>query len=340
MDDFEGHVAAAGGAGRVDLRPAPATPGTTTSGSLGAPLYLAWQLTNECNFACLHCIEESGPGRAFKDELDDAQTFEVLRQAIELDVPYISLSGGEPMVHPRFFDLVAFAAERGTQLKIETNGQYLTKQACRQLKALDVKSVQVSMDGASRETFNKMRVRGDFDEVVQGIRNLVEAGVPLEINYSPTKFNTHEIGRAVDLAYDLGAQNFYTGRTMYTGNAVKTWHKLVPSDDQYMHYFNTLHLKRIEYAGRMRVHFHEMGLLQEMRERLENPAALLIVLPNGLVKLINALPFICGDLRRESLEQVWANFQEAWKDPRVAQFVAALEQDPTKTADLHQWVHV
>ena len=340
MDDFEGHVAAAGGAGRVDLRPAPATPGTTTSGSLGAPLYLAWQLTNECNFACLHCIEESGPGRAFKDELDDAQTFEVLRQAIELDVPYISLSGGEPMVHPRFFDLVAFAAERGTQLKIETNGQYLTKQACRRLKELDVKSVQVSMDGASRETFNKMRVRGDFDEVVQGIRNLVEAGVPLEINYSPTKFNTHEIGRAVDLAYELGAQNFYTGRTMYTGNAVKTWHKLVPSDDQYMHYFNTLHLKRIEYAGRMRVHFHEMGLLQEMRERLENPAALLIVLPNGLVKLINALPFICGDLRRESLEQVWANFQEAWKDPRVAEFVAALEQDPTKTADLHQWVHV
>lgn len=340
MDDFEGHVAAAGGAGRVDLRPAPATPGTTTSGSLGAPLYLAWQLTNECNFACLHCIEESGPGRAFKDELDDAQTFEVLRQAIELDVPYISLSGGEPMVHPRFFDLVAFAAERGTQLKIETNGQYLTKQACRRLKELDVKSVQVSMDGASRETFNKMRVRGDFDEVVQGIRNLVEAGVPLEINYSPTKFNTHEIGRAVDLAYELGAQNFYTGRTMYTGNAVKTWHKLVPSDDQYMHYFNTLHLKRIEYAGRMRVHFHEMGLLQEMRERLENPAALLIVLPNGLVKLINALPFICGDLRRDSLEQVWANFQEAWKDPRVAEFVAALEQDPTKTADLHQWVHV
>ena len=340
MDDLEGHVAAAGGAGRVDLRPAPATPGTTTSGSLGAPLYLAWQLTNECNFACLHCIEESGPGRAFKDELDDAQTFEVLRQAIELDVPYISLSGGEPMVHPRFFDLVAFAAERGTQLKIETNGQYLTKQACRRLKELDVKSVQVSMDGASRETFNKMRVRGDFDEVVQGIRNLVEAGVPLEINYSPTKFNTHEIGRAVDLAYELGAQNFYTGRTMYTGNAVKTWHKLVPSDDQYMHYFNTLHLKRIEYAGRMRVHFHEMGLLQEMRERLENPAALLIVLPNGLVKLINALPFICGDLRRESLEQVWANFQEAWKDPRVAEFVAALEQDPTKTADLHQWVHV
>src|SRR5262249_51169001 len=36
---------------------------------LGAPLYVAWQITNECNLACLHCIEESGPGKAFRDEL-------------------------------------------------------------------------------------------------------------------------------------------------------------------------------------------------------------------------------------------------------------------------------
>ena len=50
----------------------------------------------------------------------------------------------------------------------------------------------------------------------------------------------------------------------------------------------------------MRVYFHEAGLLEELRYRLQHPAALLIVLPNGLVKLINALPFICGDLRHTS----------------------------------------
>ena len=41
------------------------TPAATGSGDLGAPLYIAWQVTNECNLACLHCIEESGPGKAF-----------------------------------------------------------------------------------------------------------------------------------------------------------------------------------------------------------------------------------------------------------------------------------
>ena len=82
------------------------TPATTTSGSLRAPLYVAWQITNECNLACLHCIEESGPGKAFPDELRREQVFDVLRQIVDDEVPYLSFSGGEPMLHPHFFDMV------------------------------------------------------------------------------------------------------------------------------------------------------------------------------------------------------------------------------------------
>ncbi len=52
------------------------------------------------------------------------------------------------------------------------------------------------------------------------------------------------------------------------------------------------------------------------------------------MKIINALPFICGDLRKQSLEEVWASFRRAWQDPRVAQFVDALAVDPQKTAGL------
>jgi MoaA/NifB/PqqE/SkfB family radical SAM enzyme len=316
------------------------TPAATRAGELGAPLYIAWQLTNECDLACLHCIEESGPGKAFRDELSEAQVFEFLRQATEHEVPYLSFSGGEPTLHPQFFAMVEYVCSRNTQLKIETNGHSLTPEKCERLKSLGVKAVQVSLDGASRETFNKMRVRGNFDLAIEGIRTLRAAGVPVEINYSPTLFNVHEIGSAVDLAYELGADSFYTGRTMYTGNAVKTWHRLVPSAQQYTTFFEVLHAKTAEYRGRMRVYFHEMGLLEELRYRLHHPAALLIVLPNGLVKLINALPFVCGDLRRQSLQEIWANFQQAWRDPRVAKFVEDLASDPNKTSTLHQWVYL
>ena len=319
-------------------RPTPAPPAEAED--LGAPLYVAWQITNECNLACLHCIEESGPGKAFKDELDPAQVFGVIDQLMDSDVPYLSFSGGEPMLHPQFFAMVERVCSRGAELKIETNGHYLSPANCARMKELGVKAVQVSLDGASASTFNRMRVRGSFDQTVEGLRNLRTAGVPVEINFSPASFNAHEIGATVDLAYGLGAYSFYTGRTMYTGNAVKAWRHLEVPDAQYDAFFDVLRQKTEEYRGRMRVYFHESGLLEELRYRLEHPAALLIVLPNGLVKLINALPFVCGDLRRQTLAEVWANFRRAWKDPRVARFIEDLAADPGRTRTLHQWVHL
>jgi MoaA/NifB/PqqE/SkfB family radical SAM enzyme len=317
-----------------------AIPPTSGTEELSAPLYVAWQITNECNLACLHCIEESGPGKAFRDELDETQVFAVLDQLMDHEVPYLSFSGGEPMLHPLFFKMVEHVCTRGAQLKIETNGHYLTAENCERMKSLGVKAVQVSLDGASSQTFNRMRVRGNFDVTVDGLRNLREAGVPVEINFSPARFNAHEIGAVVDLAYELGAYSFYTGRTMFTGNAVKAWRHLELPNERYDAFFDILRAKAVEYRDRMRVYFHEAGLLEELRYRLQHPAALLIVLPNGLVKIINALPFVCGDLRRQSLAEIWANFQRAWKDPRVAQFVEDLAGDPGKTKTLHEWVYL
>jgi MoaA/NifB/PqqE/SkfB family radical SAM enzyme len=307
---------------------------------LAAPLYVAWQITNECNLACLHCIEESGPGKAFPDELDAEQVFAVIDQLMDSDVPYLSFSGGEPMLHPQFFAMVERVTSRGAELKIETNGHYLTPDNCARLKELEVKAVQVSLDGAAAASFNRMRVRGDFDRTVEGLRNLRDAAVPVEINFSPARFNMNEIGAVVDLAYDLGAYSFYTGRTMYTGNAVKAWRHLQVEDRDYERFFDVLRAKVDEYRGRMRVYFHEAGLLEELRFRLKHPAALIIVLPNGLVKLINALPFVCGDFRRQTLPEIWANFRRAWRDPRVAEFVDELAADPGRTRTLHQWVHL
>src|SRR5688500_4076214 len=140
-----------GAGGRLSAAPA-------QSEELAAPLYVAWQITNECNLACLHCIEESGPGKAFKDELDRAQVFEVIDQLMDHEVPYLSFSGGEPMLHPQFFEMVERVCARGGQLKVETNGHYLSPENCERLHRLGVKAVQVSLDGASSSTFGRMRV--------------------------------------------------------------------------------------------------------------------------------------------------------------------------------------
>ncbi len=304
---------------------------------LAAPLYVAWQITNECNLACLHCIEESGPGKAFKDELTTAEALKVIDQLVAAEVPYVSFSGGEPMVRPDFWQMVERITKGGVGLKVETNGHYLTPENCKRFKDYGVKAVQVSIDGGTPASFNKMRVHGRFETALDGIRELRKAGVPVEVNFVPAKFNIKEIGKTVDLAYELGAYSFYTGKIMYTGNAVRTWHITAPDEADYPEYFKTLHDKAQEYKPKnFRVFYHEMGLLEELRYRLVNPAALFIIIPNGKVKLINALPFICGDLRVDSLQTAWKNFHKAWKSPQVSAFVDRLAEDPTIVSRLHQ----
>ncbi len=62
-----------------------------------APLFLAWQLTNGCDAGCLACCEESGVGRAWRDELTRDQALEVTRQIIAAGIPYVAFGGGEPL---------------------------------------------------------------------------------------------------------------------------------------------------------------------------------------------------------------------------------------------------
>jgi hypothetical protein len=65
-----------------------------------------------------------------------------------------------------------------------------------------------------------------------------------------------------------------------------------------------------------------------MEQRLESPQAMLLVVPNGKVKLLNALPFAPADLRHDSLDKAWQAYRDAWQSDEVRAFVAACRNDP------------
>ena len=69
-------------------------------------------------------------------------------------------------------------------------------------------------------------------------------------------------------------------------------------------------------------------IVTEMERRLESPQAMLLVVPNGKVKLLNALPFAPADLRRDSLAQAWEAYKDAWRATEVREFVADCRADP------------
>lgn len=303
-----------------------------------APLFIAWQINSACNLGCLHCCEEAG--QSMPDEMTKEQSLDFCRQIADLDIPYMAISGGEPLLCPHIFDVCELIRQNNISLKIETNGEFIDEKTARKFAALKMRSVQISLDGATAETHEKLRLRGDWEKAVTATKLLMEYGVNTEIVFVPTQFNIHEIGDIIDLAYSLGVYGFYTGKTMRIGRAAQNWDIICPSDDEYDKFFEVLQKKTEQYKGKMKVYHYPYDVVEELKYRLEKPSASLLVLPNGKVKLIGPLPFICGDLKKESLSQVWDNYIQAWKNPEVIDFTNKVIADPKLLAQSNNWVEI
>ena len=66
--------------------------------ALRAPLLVTWQLTRDCDLACLHCCTDSAPGKRLADELTREEALRLAADIVASDVPYVMLCGGEPLV--------------------------------------------------------------------------------------------------------------------------------------------------------------------------------------------------------------------------------------------------
>lgn len=312
--------------------------GGGTCDDYAAPLFIPWQLNSACNLECLHCCEEAG--RSLPDEMTKEQALDFCAQAVQLNVPYMAISGGEPLVCPYIFDICSFIRDNNISLKIETNGECIDDEFARRLAELKLRSVQVSLDGATPETHERLRVAGNWKKAVAACKYLVEHEVNTEVVFVPTKFNIHEIGDVIDLAYSMGVYGFYTGKIMQIGRAARNWDILCPSEGQYERFSEVLREKKAAYEGKMQVFCYAHDVIEELKYRLESPSASLLVLPNGKVKLINSLPFICGDLKKESLSEIWEKYKTAWRNPDVVEFSMKAIANPNLLGESNSWIEV
>ena len=303
-----------------------------------APLFIAWQINSECNLDCLHCCEEAG--QRMPDEMNKEEIFNFLKQIVELKIPYVALSGGEPLLHPNFFEICRFLRKHNISLKVETNGEFIHGRVAKRIAKLKFRSVQVSLDGAAPPSHERLRMRGDWNKAVSACRTLIEEGVNTEIVFVPTKFNIHEIGKLIDLAYSLGVYGVYTGKIMRIGRAAQNWDILCPSDREYEQFFAALNDRVAKYDGKMKVYYYPYDVVEELKYRLKYPSASILVIPNGKIKLIGPLPFICGDLKKESLAKIWESYKKAWRKSKVIAFAKKVIADPKLLAESNKWREV
>lgn len=205
---------------------------------LDAPICLTWELTYACNLACVHCLSSSG--RRDPNELSAAEAKAVIDELQAMQVFYINIGGGEPMVRPDFFELLEYAIAHQVGVKFSTNGTKLDAEKAVRLASMDYLDVQISLDGATAEINDKVRGVGSYAASIAAMENLAAANFgPFKISVVITRENVTQLDAFQAIADTYGAELRLT-RLRPSGRGADTWHELHPTNDQQRMLYNWL----------------------------------------------------------------------------------------------------
>ena len=195
----------------MPCEPQPLPPDEATLAALpeGVPplttLYL--YIAGACNLACRHCwiSPTFDPAASSGRFLSLEHARKAVEQGKPLGLSSVKLTGGEPLLHPRFRELVALLADAGLGITIETNGTLIDENLARFLREKKAGFVSVSLDGADAATHDTLRgVPGSFGRAVAGLRALAEAGFQPQAICTLHRGNAHQMAEVVSLAQSLG----------------------------------------------------------------------------------------------------------------------------------------
>ena len=169
---------------------------------------IQWHITNRCDQRCKHCyIFNTGAKVNTRDwDIQDSvlmlDSFEQFCQKCNKR-PCLSITGGDPILHPNFWQIVKEVAKRRIPFSILGNPFYIDAKKARRLVELGCWGYQMSLDGM-RETHDFFRKPGSFDLTVQKFRELADCGMYTIQMATVSKRNYLEIPEVTRLVVDLG----------------------------------------------------------------------------------------------------------------------------------------
>ena len=197
---------------------------------LVAPICLTWELTYACNLACTHCLSSSG--RRDPRELTTTEAKGLIDEIAAMQIFYVNIGGGEPMIRRDFFELIEHAVDQRVGVKFSTNGTRIDQEAARRLAAIDYLDIQISIDGVDAETSDRIRGQGSYDRARRAMDHLRDADFgQFKISVVMTKDSVEQLDDFEALAKSYGAELRLT-RLRPSGRGIAVWNELHPTLEQ------------------------------------------------------------------------------------------------------------
>lgn len=177
----------------------------------GLPVSISFEPTTSCNLRCPECpsgLRSFTRPTGMLEESFFKKTIDEIHGSLLYLIFYFQ---GEPYLNPEFLQMVRYAAEKGIYTATSTNAHYLSDEAARQTVESGLDRLIISVDGTTQEVYEKYRVGGNLQKVIEGTKNIVKWKKQLKSNkpflifqFLVVKPNEHQISEVKSLARELG----------------------------------------------------------------------------------------------------------------------------------------
>ncbi len=170
------------------------------------PLDVIAETANLCNLRCVMCFHADNPEQHLpvtettNVRLMAMDTFKkIVDECAKNGLPALKLSWrGEPMLNKKFTEMLRYAKAKGIlEVTSLTNATLMNETICREIVSAKLDQIIISIDGFTKETYEKIRIGADFDEVMNNVMTLIKirnkASKPfIRIQYTESAVNRHE----------------------------------------------------------------------------------------------------------------------------------------------------
>ena len=293
---------------------------------LDSPLGCQLELTYKCNLKCKQCYNQSG---CSKKDIPFKKWMDVIEQLVDMNIFECVISGGEPLLlKDNLYKIMDVLDDSGVRFILVTNGMLMDKKMIEKLSKYDYYWIQVSIDGSKPEIHDKIRgVKGSWKRAINAAKLVSQSGLPLVISHVIQRDNIDYLDEMIETSYLLGARRIITGKFTYSGRAIINRKTLDVPDNKLKKAFQLLKIRHSEYTGRMEI-ITSTDPVFYLRYRVLEPCNVILIRPNGDVKLDCILPFKIGNVLNEDILSMWNRIgKSAWKNHKIIKYIKSIKEE-------------